>query len=125
MTKGSEMERADKDDLDRLFAEARAEGSSAQPDFMARVLADALAMQPAAAGFAAPEVARPSLWARLAQALGGAAVAAGLGTAAMAGLALGYVQPEPVLTLAGSYGLAAGGEVFDLLPGYDSLLAEE
>jgi len=125
MTKGSEMDA--EDDLDRLLTLARRAEPAPAPDFMARVLQEAWAAQPAPApppqGLRA--VRRPGLWARLAQALGGAAVAAGLGTAAMAGLALGYVQPDPVLNLAGSYGLAPMGEALDLLPGYDSLVAEE
>ena len=118
MTKGSEMDA--EDDLDRLLALARRAEPVPAPDFMARVLQEAWAEQPAAAPL--PQGLRA---ARLAQALGGAAVAAGLGTAAMAGLALGYVQPDPVLNLAGSYGLAPMGEALDLLPGYDSLVAEE
>ncbi|MDP2080468.1 MAG: dihydroorotate dehydrogenase [Pseudotabrizicola sp.] len=108
-------------DLDALFAQAQAHPPEIDAAFMARVLADARALQPLALRRAPV---RPGLWARLAAALGGALAVAGLGTAAMAGLVIGYVQPEPMVSLAGSIGFGVS-ESLDLLPGFDALLIED
>ncbi|MDO9637845.1 MAG: dihydroorotate dehydrogenase [Pseudotabrizicola sp.] len=108
-------------DLDALFAQARAQPLAVDDGFMARVLADATALQPRRVQRIAP---RTSLWTRLAAALGGALAVAGVGTAAMAGLVIGYVQPEPMVTLAGSIGFGVS-ESLDLLPGFDALLTED
>lgn len=117
----------ERDLLDDLFAEARAKPPAASPDFMARVLADAERLQPPAPAITfAPPVARPGLWSRFVSALGGAAAVAGIGSAAMAGLVIGYVQPEPLVALADGYGIATGlDETLQLLPEYDSLLTIE
>lgn len=90
-------------DLDRLLAEARAEGGAVAPGFMARLLEDALAAQPAPAltlaiaGAAAPQpVARSrwhGLWAALSAGFGGGGVVAGLCGAAVLGLWVGYADP--------------------------------
>ncbi len=110
-------------ELGTLFAQARSQPPQADDAFLARVLGDAYAEQPTAA--AAPRKrARPGLWARLAAAVGGAVAVAGIGTAAMAGLVIGYVQPEPMLTFAGNIGFGVS-ESLDLLPGFDALLSEE
>ena len=108
-------------DLDALFAQARAQPLAVDDAFMARVLADATALQPRSVQRTAP---RTSLWTRLAAALGGALAVAGVGTAAMAGLVIGYVQPEPMVSFAGSIGFGVS-ESLDLLPGFDALLTED
>lgn len=110
-------------ELDTLFAQARIQPPQADDAFMARVLGDAYDLQPASP-FVPRIVARPGFWARLAAALGGAVAVAGIGTAAMAGLVIGYVQPEPMVTFAGSIGFGVS-ESLDLLPGFDALLSEE
>ncbi|MEF3046790.1 dihydroorotate dehydrogenase [Pseudotabrizicola sp. L79] len=120
----------ERDLLNDLFAEAQAKPVAPSPEFMARVLADAAAHQPQPAPIVrpvVPAVARPvGLVARLMAALGGAAAVAGVSSAAMAGLVLGYVQPEPLMTLADSYGLATASTAsLDLMTGYDSLLSVE
>ncbi|MFN4153122.1 MAG: dihydroorotate dehydrogenase [Paracoccaceae bacterium] len=107
--------------LDALFAQAQAHPPLPDADFMARVMADARALQPRAPRRAPV---RPGLWARLAAALGGAIAVAGLGTAAMAGLVIGYVQPDPMVSFAGSIGFGVT-ESLDLLPGFDALLSED
>jgi len=108
-------------ELDALFAQAQVHPPQADAAFMARVLADAQALQPRMARRAPV---RPGLWARLAAALGGAVAVAGLGSAAMAGLVIGYVQPEPMVSLAGSIGFGLT-ESIDLLSGFDALLIED
>ncbi|MDR7124884.1 dihydroorotate dehydrogenase [Pseudotabrizicola sp. 4114] len=110
-------------ELDALLTQARADPPLPDDAFMARVLADAQALQPR------PQLrparpARRGFWARLAATLGGAIAVAGLGTAAMAGLVIGYVQPEPMVSFAGSIGFGVS-ESLDLLPGFDALLSED
>lgn len=110
-------------DLDALFAQARATPPEPSADFMARIEAQAHALQPRAPF--APARRPLGVWARLAAALGGAIALGGLGTAAMAaGLVIGYVQPEPMVNLAGSIGFGTA-ETIDLLPGFDALLTED
>ena len=112
-------------DLEALFAQARAQPPQVDPDFVARVMADAQALQPRApAPTARPRARRPGFWTRLAAVLGGATAVAGLGTAAMAGLLIGYVQPEPMVALADSMGFGIS-ESLDLRHGFDALLAED
>lgn len=119
------------DDLDDLLARARAAPLVAAPAFMARVLADAEALQPRPEADNRPKAVRaPGLGVavlrRMIGAFGGAVGVAGVGSAALAGLLIGYVQPEPMLTIADSYGLAASGDAgLDLLSEYDSLLSLE
>lgn len=118
----------DHDPLEGLFAQARAEPAVPGDDFMARLMADAERSQPAPpAPASSGEMARPraGFLSRLIALLGGAVAVAGLGTAAMAGLVIGYVQPDPLWTLADGLGFAEAGESLDLLPAFDSLLTEE
>ncbi|WP_435258011.1 dihydroorotate dehydrogenase [Thioclava sp. FR2] len=117
----------ERDPLDDLFAEARQNPPVPSEDFLARVLADAESEQPVASMVRRPSVvSKGGFWSSLFAALGGAAAVAGVSSAAMVGLVVGYVQPEALVNLASSYGISesAGGS-FDLLPGYESLLAEE
>ena len=116
----------DQDPMDVLFAAARANPPVPDQAFMARVTADALAAQPAPR--ALPRQAkspRVGLWRRWTAALGGALSVAGIGSAAMAGLVIGYVQPDPLLVLTDSVGITLAGETLELLPGLDGLLSEE
>ncbi|MFN4193900.1 MAG: hypothetical protein ACK4GM_10190 [Tabrizicola sp.] len=91
------------DDLDRLLSAAASAPVRPSDALMERVLADALALQPAPVTLRpGPAAARPGLWARIAAALGGGAALAGMGTAAAFGLALGYLSPTTVDYLTGS-----------------------
>lgn len=115
-----------RDSLDDLFETARQNPIHPSDAFLARILADAEAEQPLRAARPVPTRRRAGPWSRLVASLGGAVAVAGLGSAAMAGLAIGYVQPAAVFGLADSYGMAAlAGDSIDLLPGYASLLTEE
>lgn len=88
------------DDLDRLLAEAAQRPAVPSDALMERVLADALALQPQPAVVrAAP---RPGILTRLAAVFGGPPVLAGLGTAAIFGLALGYLSPSTLDYLTGT-----------------------
>lgn len=112
--------------LDDLFDLARRQTSDVSDQFMARVLADAEAVQ---SELVSPRTKRTErkagLLSRLIAALGGAISVAGIGTAAMAGLVVGYVQPDAVATIADSYGVSVSGGDLDIIPAYDTLFGEE
>ena len=116
---------ADTADLDAILAAARTAGADASEDFLARVLADAYAMQPQPAAVVAVPAAsgwRARLVASL-SALGGMGAAAGLATATLAGVWIGFARPD----LIGGLGLAWTGaqvESIELLPPVDAWLTE-
>jgi hypothetical protein len=91
------------DDLDRLLAAAARTELKPSEALMERVLADAMALQPVVPALR-PAVAapRPGLLARLAAALGGRPALAGLGSAAVFGVALGYLSPTTLDYLTGT-----------------------
>jgi hypothetical protein len=109
-------------DLESLFAEARAGRPSPSAGLTARIMADADAVQ---AGFrTAPVPAKPRRWADWIAAMGGNGVLAGLATATLAGLWLGFAQPAPVLTLtqtvSDAFAADAGLGAVELIPSLDA-----
>lgn len=112
------------DDLDSLLAAA----ARARPDPSAalidRVLADAYALQPApSAPPQATSAPRLGLLARLAAAFGGGPVLAGVCSAALVGVTLGYLNPASYDYLTG--GLAdTATDAVDLFPTTDFLTSE-
>lgn len=117
------------DDLETLFRAARTDRPAPSDDLMARVLADAAALQPKAAAPAPRRAAAPArtgFFAGLAALFGGGGVLAGMGTAAVAGLFLGFAQPAPVSALTAAWaGSATDSSAYDLTSGIDALFAEE
>lgn len=112
-------------DLDDLFAEARGQGAQPSAALLARVMADADALQPQARSAPRPS-ARRGFWAGLGAVFAGGGMMAGLGTAAaVAGLFLGFVQPAPVAALTDALGVTTLETAYDFLPGIDPLIAEE
>jgi hypothetical protein len=114
------------DDLDDLFAQAKTGTMEPSGDLMARVLADAARVQPQ------PQTARRSeptrnlgVWAGLAALFGGGGALAGLGSAAVAGLFIGFVQPTSLTALADAWSGETQLDSVDLMPGIDALLTEE
>lgn len=109
------------DELDDLWAAARSRRMEPSEALMARVLAEGLAEQPRPA-LGAPRRRGPI--ARLAEVFGGFGALAGVGGAALAGVALGFVQPAPVTDFADA---VLGGEVatVELMPDAASLLGGE
>lgn len=99
-------------ELDPFFAAAR---GAARPvpsdDLMARVLADAYAAQPVAVPAASAPPARRGLWDMLTDVFGGVGGLAGLGTAAVAGVWLGYADPVGLDWLTGTLLPALSDEV--------------
>ncbi len=113
------------DDLDDLFAEARRGAVQPSDALMARVLADAVQAQPQAVPrVGAAAVARPGWLATLATLFGGAGSLVGVGTAAVAGLFFGFVQPDGLGSVADIWAAGAVDQV-DLMPQVDVLLAGE
>ncbi|WP_322326983.1 dihydroorotate dehydrogenase [Cypionkella sp.] len=111
------------DDLDDLFASAARTGVQPSEALMARVLADAARMQDA------PErvqlaPARLGWFAGLAALFGGAGSLVGVGSAAVAGLFFGFVQPEGLGSVTDLWAQASVDQV-ELMPQLDVLLAEE
>lgn len=112
-------------DLDDLFAKARLTEPPESTALMARVYADALRLQPQAAPVLRPVVVSNSgWWKTLSNALGGKRGLTGLGTAAVAGVMLGFVQPTSVLALTESFFAASTVDEVDLMPGIDAILTE-
>lgn len=108
------------DDLDRLLAAAAQQAPAPSAALMERVLADAQALQPQ------PRTIRPAvptaptgLFARIAAALGGGPTLAGLGTAAVFGVALGYLSPTTLDYLTGT-----AAETAEFFPDADFLTTE-
>ncbi|KMK68102.1 hypothetical protein [Puniceibacterium sp. IMCC21224] len=80
--------------LDAFFEAARAQDSGADPDFLARLQADALREMPVAQ----PRT-RPGLLSEIWRAIGGWPAVAGLTAAAVTGLWVGMSPPEVVSDL--------------------------
>lgn len=89
------------DDLDDLLAQAARRPAVPSEALMERVLADALALQPAAPVMR-PVTARPGFFTRFAGVFGGGPALAGLGAAAVFGVALGYLSPTTLNYLTGT-----------------------
>jgi hypothetical protein len=108
------------DEIDRLLAAAAKTAPTPSDALMQRVLADALALQPAPSSLrtARPSV-LPSLLSRLVHSLGGGPALAGLGTAAAFGVALGYLSPSTMDYLTGN-----ATDVAEFFPDADFLTTE-
>lgn len=115
-------------DLDDLLGRARDAGPEASPALLARVLDDALRHQPAPATLMRPRRAGfgARLWSGLAGALGGGAAVAGLGTATLAGLFLGFAQPAALTPAVLTEVLWQDTplETVELMPSLDAFLTE-
>jgi hypothetical protein len=102
------------DDLDDLFGTLAQRGPLPSEALMARVLADAAALQPRAAPMQRAAPPRGGVWAVLLAALGGRGALAGLATATLAGVWIGFAQPAPVAGL--GLGGVPGGDIVELFP---------
>lgn len=115
------------DSLDDLLALAAMRPAGPSPALMDRVLADALALQPQPLA-AAPlrvVVGRPGLLSRLAEMLGGQVAMAGVMSAALFGVALGYLDPTTMDILAPGQAIEqAEADAVDLFPSVDFLMTE-
>ncbi|GLS86947.1 hypothetical protein GCM10010873_19210 [Cypionkella aquatica] len=116
------------DNLDDLFASAQAVRMQPSDGLMARVLADAVAEQAVSRQVrpvvAVAQVRRVGWLASLAALFGGAGSLVGVGSAAVAGLFLGFVQPDGLGSVADLWAQASVDQV-EMIPQLDALLAEE
>lgn len=110
------------DDLDLLFAAARAEGPRPSAALQARVIADAESGLSARVAVAPVSRPRPGLWSGLAALFGGSGVLAGMATATIAGFWIGFAQPVQLGTM--SAVLTGVSAEMDMMPGLDALLDE-
>jgi hypothetical protein len=113
------------DDLDSLLGAAAHQRLQPSAALIDRVLADALALQPQPVPLTRAVVSapRPGILARLAASFGGGPVIAGVFSAAVAGLTLGYLNPTTLDYVTG--GLAGfDTEAVELFPTSDFLISE-
>jgi len=112
------------DALDAFFVAGRAQAPEPGADLMARIRADAEAEIAARAPAPAPRRGKPGFWAGLVSGIGGWPALAGMATATVAGVWLGFASPDQLNTLAGGLLLPEGTigttsyELEDLVPGY-------
>lgn len=114
------------DDLEQLFEQARSVVPEASSDFLARVLSDGEAMQPAPSAALRRPLQKRSVvaefFAGLSDAIGGWPAFAGLGVAAVTGL---YIGASPPQSLIAPFGEVFGGdaaalsETLDFGDGFD------
>lgn len=109
--------------LDRLLAEAAATAPTPSAALIDRVLADALALQPAPQAPSRPArpSPRPGLFARFAGVFGGAPGLTAVTAAAVLGIAVGYLNPSALDSLASGLGNGGTEEFF---PSVDFLADE-
>lgn len=134
--KGAEMTDGSKD-MDALFSAAARQRMAPSDALMARVLADGLAEQPRAPQVqslrppvvrpVARPMARPGLWAGfwagLTEVFGGGGALAGIGTAAVAGVVIGFAQPAGLGPLTEAV-FGTPLETVELIPSVETLFAE-
>lgn len=108
------------DKLGLLLAEAAANPPQPSAALMDRVLADALALQPAPRLVPRAPAPQPGPFARLAALFGGAPGLAAVSAAAVLGFAVGYLDPTTLDTI--GQGLAGGTE--EMFPTVDFLTDE-
>lgn len=112
-------------DLDGMFADMQAPDTRPAPDFMARVLQDALDVQTGFAPDAPPPEPRVSRLRQFLSAIGGWPAVAGLATAGVAGLWIGINPPNAVADTAENFlGTSSDLYLVDLMPGYDFTVTE-
>ena len=117
----AENERDRDDALDPFFEAAREARPEPSDALMARILADAAEAAPRPAEQLRPAE-KPSLVASVLDAIGGWPSFAGLATATVAGVWIGFASPDTLSTLT----LAETGfDLADVLPGTTELVFEE
>lgn len=105
-----------KDPLEALFAQAKADGPG--PDLMARVLADADAVQGLSATSAPAAEGRSggTWWAGLLSVLGGWSAVSGITAAGVMGLAVGLYSPDTVSGFLDAQSLSFGTDALEMTP---------
>lgn len=117
--------KGDDHDLDRLLTAARGAGPAPGPDLMARILADAAAVQPKASPRRQPAPRRQGWLTGIATIFGGGGALAGISFAMLAGVFVGIVQPAPVAALTQAFAEQEVVDSVDMLPSEAALWAED
>lgn len=117
------------DGLEALFAAGRAEAPDPSAALFARIEADALRVAAERRKAATPSSARLGFWRGLSAALGGRGAMAGLLSATLAGLWLGFSPPAGLATLTqsvtqGVLGATSSLDGVDLIPTLDTVLTQ-
>ena len=111
-------------DLDDLFGQAR-QPVAVPAALMARVLSDADALQPVTATRPRQIGVLAGPWQGFWTAIGGFGGLAGLSTAAMAGLWIGFAQPTALVAVTDTFlPMDVVAETYNILPGFDDFLDE-
>lgn len=120
-------------DLDDLFAEARTRAPAPSEALMARVLADAATHQPRPFPVVERARPRPSGWSSWFAGLrGGALAGAGMMTATLAGVWIGFAQPSSMVSVTDALWQGAVQQIdvvelqpsLDLFPSLDGFMSE-
>lgn len=111
-------------DIDDLLAKARAQRPLDSAALMEKVLADAMVHQPKPMRSEVRPQQIVGFWASIFHALGGKGGLAGLGSAAMVGVMLGFVQPTSFTTLTDAFIAQSPLGDMELIPGVDAILTE-
>lgn len=122
---------SDETELNKMFDLAKRTAPEPSPDFMARILSDAEAMQPATLGVLTETAAKRGIFrdmlSALGEAIGGWPAFAGLATAAVTGVWIGISPPqlliEPFGTVLGT-DTSALSEALEYGDGFDFTLFE-
>ena len=115
------------DDLDDLFTQAAAQTIHPDAALVARVMADASALQPGAIGpiSAQKRSQRLGLWAAVSALFGGGPALAAMGSAALAGLFFGVAQPASLTAFAGGFADQIPLDSVELIPSFETFLTGE
>lgn len=120
-------------DLDDLFAEARTRAPAPSDALMGRVMADAIAHQPQPVPPRPAASVTPKGWSGwLAGLRGGMLAGAGMATATLAGVWIGFAQPASMVPVTDALWQPAFEEIdtvdlqpsLDLIPSLDGFMAE-
>ncbi|WP_176438431.1 dihydroorotate dehydrogenase [Actibacterium lipolyticum] len=117
----------DKDqELELFFAAARDDAPVPSDDLMARVFADSVENMPSGAGIVPAPLVKDGVVTRFLKAIGGWPALAGLATATMAGVWIGYSAPAGLATVTGGVLASSdtGYDIVDLIPSMDGFLME-
>lgn len=112
-------------ELKSFFDAAHSNAPQPSDDLMARILADAALHQPVPTQPMTHTPVRPGLRERVLGVLGGWRAVAGLATATVAGVWIGFAAPGGIDTYTATLVETSGYEVTDLMPSIHSYLLED
>ncbi len=111
-------------DLDGLLQHARQTAHTPAPALIERVLSDAYALQSPGQPVLRQAAPSPSLLSRLVRGLGGALGLAGLTTAALAGVGIGFYDPPALAAWTQTLTPSSAIDTVELIPDLDVFMDE-